>query len=292
VLIPVHLLLMGYLADECRFRQRAKAWLVPIAWMLLGSLCYVLVYLQTHKGVVSASPFLAIRADLEFAKVFFATAAGTGTEDSHDLPIQGFPIRLLCVVAVGCAATLWGARRERGSWKVPLAALLLVLLDNLPIALSNRSTWMGLPMMHQTRFGYEEWHLLAVLAAIWCKRTGVENALAVRRKVAWGMGFALVLAYGAVGASYVKSGRHHRISLLRIMDQSHRYLDNLRTGIAPLGDGTPVFQNDRVPSYLSLFRITPDTRTLLPLFLPHARFDDTAVPRYMVLGDGRIVRAP
>ncbi|WP_147292888.1 hypothetical protein [Dyella psychrodurans] len=290
VLIPVHLVLVGYLSDEHRFRSHAKAWLTPVAWMLLGALGYALGYLWIHRGAASSPPLQAIRADLEFAKVFFATASGMGAEDAHDVPEHGLSLRLLCVLFAGCVAVLWSAIRRRGSWKVLLAALLVVMLDFLPITLSNRGTWIGLRIMHQTRYGYEELHMFALLAGIWCTQVSAGVVLGVHRKVAWGLGFALVLAYAAVNIGYVRSGRQQPLGLLWMMDQSHHYLGNVRAGTAQLSGGMPVFQNDRVPHYLSLFWITPDTRTLLPLFLPHAKFDDTAVPRYTVLQDGRIVQ--
>jgi hypothetical protein len=43
-----------------------------------------------------------------------------------------------------------------------------------------------------------------------------------------------------------------------------------------------------VPRYLTIFGLTPDTRTLLPLFMQDVRFDSNASPRYRVSQAGFI----
>lgn len=289
VLIPIHMLLVGYLADERYFRLNAKKFLSPPVLLLLGSAVYVAGYLALNGNSVKSTPLQAIRADLEFAKVFFATASGAGIEDFHDVPTHGMSLRLLCLILVGGAVVVWGIWRRADSWKVLLAGFLILMLDYLPIALSNRATWSGLLVMHQSRFGYEELHLFALLAGIWSVRVGIASAEGGYRRTVWLIGFALVLVYAGTNISYVRWGRQHPIGALWVMEQSHQYLGNLRGGLAQISDDTPVFENDRVPHYLSLFWTTPDTRSLLPLFLPRARFSDTASPRYQVQQDGHIV---
>jgi hypothetical protein len=290
VLIPVHMALIGYLGNERDFRVNARRWLTPPFLLLLGSSVYVLGYMLLNKGAVQSSPFQAIRADVEFVKAFFATASAISTEDVHDVPTYGMSLRLLCLIVAGSLVLGWSVRRGQGSWKVVLAAIFIVFLDDAPIVLSNRGSWIGFLVTHQARFGYEELHLLALLMGIWCYRIGIVGAMALHRRMAWSLGFGLMMVYAAVNVCYVQWGRQHPLGLLWDMDQSRVYLRNLRAGLAQEAGDCPAFENDQTPHYLSLFRITPDTRTLLPLFLAQPKFDDMALPRCEVTQGGEVVR--
>jgi hypothetical protein len=290
VLIPVHMLLLGYLSDENRFRTNARTFLAPPLWALLGSVLFAMVYLLFNKGTVGSSPLAAIRVDVEFAKTFFAAASGVATEDIGDVPEHGISPRLFCLIAMWGAAFLFSIWRGQGSWRVLLAMPCIVMLDYLPIVLPGRRSWMGLILAHQSRFGYEELHLLALLLGIWCSRIAIPSVIGAQRKAVWALGYALLIAYMAINLSYIRAGRHHPNGLLWVMNSSHNYLKNVRAGVAQIPGATPTFENDKVPRYLSVFWTTPDTRTMLPLFLPLARFDDTASPRYRVLQDGHIVQ--
>jgi hypothetical protein len=288
----MHMLVIGYLSDEVRFRTQLRKTVWPPVLFALGSAAFILVYLHMLPASVQTALPLAIRADLEFVKVLFAGATGLGTEAIHDVPIHGFSPRLIAIFLLGCAMFVWSFWRGRGSWKVLVAMLLVLLFDYLPIAVSNRIAWFGLGMPHQYRFHYEELQLVALFVGMWLARVAIAPVSDQRRKITWLIGFSLVLVYAGISSLNLRMSRHQPLSWPWAMDQSHIYLAHLREGLAHITDTSPVFENDKLPPYLSVYGITPDTRTLLPLFVPDVRFDDTASPRYKVLQDGRIERIP
>lgn len=290
VFIPMHMLVIGYLSDEARFRAQLRRVIWPPVLFALGSAVFVLAYLHFMPPGVHASPSQAIRADMEFMKVLFSGATGLSVELVHDVPIHGMSSRLAGVVLLGCAAATWSFWRGRGSWKILVAMLVVVLLDNLPIAMSNRVALFGLSIAHQYRFPYEELQLLVLFAGLWCARVALPDASEVRRRAAWLAGFLVVLIYAGVNAHSERDNRQYPMGTLWIMNQSHVYLRHLRRGLTQVTEPSPIFQNDKLPQYLAFYGRTPDTRTLLPLFIPDVRFDDHAKPRFEVLQNGRIER--
>lgn len=288
VFIPLHMLVIGYLSDEAQFRAQLRKVAWPPMLFALGSAAFVLAYLHFVPPSVRAGTPEAIRADLEFAKVLFAGATGLGVDAIHDVPEHGMSLRLAAVLLLGCVALTWSLWRGRRSWMILVAMLLVVLLDNLPIAMSNRVAWFGLMITHQYRFHYEELQLLALFAGLWVARVPITPSSEFRRRGAWLAGFALVAIYAGVNAYNVRESRHQPLGSLWMMDQSHIYLRHLRSGLAQIEGPSPVFENGKLPRYLTLFGITPDTRTLLPLFIPDVRFDDSASPHYKVLQDGHV----
>lgn len=288
VFIPVHMLVIGYLGDEARFRGQFRKVAWPPMLFVLGSAAFILAYLQFIPPSVRAGVPQTIRADLEFVKVLFAGAIGLGVDTVHDVPMHGMSLRLAGVLLLGGVAVIWSLWRGRRSWVILVAMFSVVLLDNLPIAMSNRVAWFGLAITHQYRFHYEELQVLALFAGLWVARVGVTPSSEVRRRGAWLAGFLLVAIYAGVNAYNVRACRHQPLSPLWMMNQSHIYLRHLRRGLNQVVEPSPVFENDKLPRYLTLFEITPDTRTLLPLFIPDVRFDDSASPRYKVLPDGHV----
>lgn len=288
VFIPVHMLAIGYLSDETRFRARLRKVAWPPMLFALGSAAFILAYLHFMPTSARTGMPEAIRADLEFVKVLFAGATGLAIDTIHDVPVHGMSLRLAGVLLLGCMAAVWSLWRGQRSWTILVAMLLVVLLDNLPIAMSNRVARFGLMITHQYRFHYEELQLLALFAGLWIARVGITLSSEFCRRGAWLAGLVLVAIYAGVNAYNVQECRHQPLTLLWMMDQSHIYLRHLRRGLAQVAEPSPVFENDKLPRYLTLFEITPDTRTLLPLFIPDARFDDSVRPRYKVLPDGHV----
>ncbi len=288
VLIPVHMFVIAYLSDEARFRHGFRKFVLPPFMLLFGSFAYVLGYLFFNPSSVKTLPLLVARADLEFVKVFFAAVFGLSAQFIHDVPEHGMSIRLLCTVLVVIAAILWSVWHGQGAWKVPLAALFVLMLDYLPIVLSGRIAFFGLVFPHQYRYFYEDLQIIVLFAGIWAVRMGMAKSGIAHRK--WFVVYALVLVYAGVNINYLRAGRHQSETYLWVMEKSHRYLANIRAGANGFGGKAIVFENDRVPGYLSIFRITSDTRTLLPLFMPGVRFDDKGSPRYRVLDDGRFAQ--
>jgi hypothetical protein len=293
VLIPLHMFVVGYLGDEARFRSRITrtAWLP--AMLLCGSLAYVLIYLHAHPSSMQTSPAHAMRADLEFVKVLLAAVPALGVEAAHDVPVHGMSIRLAVLLLLGCTLFVYSIWRRDGSWKILFVLLLVLLIDDLPIALSNRiSRYQQLIVPHLYRFGYEELHMVALLLGLWWARITVTYKAARDRQIAWLAGFALVLLYAGLNTLNLRASQRQGLSSLWIAEYSRNYMHHLRHDLAQIPERSSTFENDTVPGYLSLFRITPDMQTLLPLFESGARFVNTTEAQYKVLPDGHIVRVP
>lgn len=290
IFIPLHMLLVGYLSDERLFRSRIRRFLIPPLCGLFLAFVYAASYLLLNRGSAHVALLPAVFADQEFAKTFFVTAFGFGTEDTPDTLMHGTSLRSLCLTVLFGGALLVSLWRGGGSWKIVLAAVALVMLDSLPVALSSRYIRLLPTVVHQSRYSYEELQLLALLVGIWCKRMGLAELSGIGSRRAWSLGFVLVLAYAVTNVSYERVGLRTPYGPLSTSDNSHRYLSNLRSGVAQIRGEAPVFQNDKVPGYISLLQSIPDTRTLLPLLLPNVKFDDKANPRFTVLQDGRVIR--
>lgn len=290
VFIPLHMLVAGALVHGRCFVRRPWRLAWPPLGLALGSAAYVLVYLLLHPASAQATLAVALRGDLEFAKVLFTGALGLGAEGWHDVPAHGASWVLVLQLATALAMVVWSLRRGGGGWLAVLALLLVVMLDNLPIALSNRVAIFGLMSPHQYRFGYEELHLVVLFVGIWWARTVPVPASALRGRVAWATGFVFLLVFAVLQVADLRASRHARWSSLWLQARSHAYLQQLRHGLATIAQPDPRFDNASTPGYLSIFRGTPDLRTLLPLFQAGVRFDDGAGPRYRVQPDGRVVR--
>jgi hypothetical protein len=290
VLIPLHMLVIGYLSDEARFRAQFRKVVWPPLLFALGSAAFILAYLVFMPASALAPLPLALRADLEFVKVLFFGTAGLGAESVHDVPIYGMSYGLAVLLLLGCAMFAVSFWRGRGSWKVLAGMLAVLLLDYLPIAVSKEVVVLGLGLPHNYRDYYEEIHIVALFSGLWFARIVAAQPSLPYRKTYWLIGCLLVMIYAVLNAFNVQQSRLKPLNLLWMMDHSHGYLKNLRKGLANIKNSAPVFENDLLPRYLSIFGITPDTRTLLPLFLPDVRFDDTAHPRNKVTPDGRVIR--
>jgi len=288
VFIPLHMLIVGYLSDEARFRSQLKKVAWPPMLFAVGSAAFILAYLYFLPGSVQTPLPQALRGDLEFVKVLLTGALGFGIEAVNDIPIHGFSLHLAALLLLGIVMLGVSIRRGRGSWQILLAMVLLPFFDYLPIALSNRIDWLGLGIAHQYRFHYEELHLLVLLAGLWCSRVAHAPSSDGRRKAAWSIGFSVMVIYAGFNAMHVRESRQKAMNLLWVMNQSHGYLRHLREGLAHVTEPSPVFEVNEVPRYLTIFGLTPDTRTVLPLFRLGVRFDDEASPRYRVRHNGSV----
>ncbi len=292
VLIPLHMLVIGYLSDEERFRSQLRKAVWPPLLFAVGSAAFIFAYLFFLPPSARAPLPMAIRADLEFMKVLWIGLTGLGTEGFHDIPIYGMSYDLAVLLLFGCAISgvcLW---QKRGTWKVLVGMLALLSLDYFPIALSNRTVVFGMAPAHNYRFHYEELHIVVLFVGLWLARIAVARPSLRYRQASWLTGVVLLVIYSALNVHNIQQSRRTPLYLLWCMDHSHGYLKNLREGLASMQAPPPAFENNVLPRYLSLFGMTPDTHALLPLFLPDVRFDDAAHPRNEVTPEGHVVRIP
>jgi hypothetical protein len=288
VLIPFHMLAVGFLSDERRFRERFIQSISPLVPLFLASLIYVAAYLFFLPQSVGHKPVLTLRTELEFLRILYAAGMGLSTEAIHDVPFGELSIAQMVALCAWIVMLLWTAKSGRGGWKIVLAMALVPLVDNLPIALSNRVTLYGM-VTHQYRYQYEELHVLAMLAGLWFARETTFHLGNLRGRAIWLCGFLATLMYAWLNHADVQASRAQFPSSLWFLDQSHGYMRNLRAGLASVKEQSPLFENDDLPRYLIICRITPDSQAMLPLFLPKVRFTYAAGPHFAVTPSGNVV---
>lgn len=328
VFIPVHMFLIGWLANRGAFHPRPwKAAALP-ALLLCVAGVYTLLYFhfqpigkldaveqlravqanidyQKMDGASVAkleemsrmSPaklrlsFLkaSARSELEFLKVIAGASIGLSIDGVRDIPFNGYSKRLMMILL------LYGSLYAFSLWRIPgcvwimVSLPLILLLDFLPIALSTRGTFFGETLTtHQYRFYYEEWHLVVLFAGLWCRQLYAAFPSLTSNRITWHVAFALVLAYGALNISNLRASAKTQWTDLWFMESSHGYMNNLRESLKKITEPNPSFQNSNVPGYMSFFKHVTETRVLVPLFRPDARFDSTPA-RYTVDDAGNVL---
>lgn len=327
VFIPVHMFLIGWLANRSAFLPRPwKAAALP-ALLLCVAGVYTLLYFHLQptgrldaveqlravqananyqkmngasaeklREMSQLSPvdlrlhFLkaSARSDLEFLKVMAGASMGLSIDGARDIPFNGYSKRLIMMLL------LYGGLYIFSLWRIPGSAWIMVLLplvlliDFLPIALSTRGTFFGESITHQYRFYYEEWHLVVLFAGLWCRQLYAAFPSLGLSRIAWNVTFALVLAYGVLNISNLRASAKTPWTALSFMEFSHNYMSNLRGGLEKITESNPSFQNSNVPGHMSFFKLVTETRVLVPLFRPDARFD-SAPARYTVDDAGNVL---
>ncbi|RDI99451.1 hypothetical protein DVT68_00895 [Dyella solisilvae] len=325
VLIPVHMLVFGWLTRERPWGRDALRLAAPPLALLCVSALYVVLYIRLNqpgladqviqirslKMAVLAQYInqpaeleklramrplllrwhlflLSCRTELEFLKQMLGAVTGLSSEGNRDLPLGGLGPRgwlALCLAGAFASFSVWKFPR---TWVVLLGLPLVLALDFAPIAFSSRGTLLGFQTAHFERFLYEEWHIVALFAVAWWHCVLSTNPEFKNGRLAWSAALAGVAAYGVINAVNLHATGHSQWSMLWFMNQSHDYAHNLRAGLSSIDESRPSFVNSDVPKCMSLLQLVKDTRTLLPLYRPDARFDapDAA---YRVAPDGRIV---
>lgn len=326
VLIPVHMLVFGWLMRERVWgRNSWKLAAPPLALLGLSGL-YVALYIWLHPaglldevaqlrsvqmtalaqyGNESAAlsrllvmdPWqlrwhlwiLSCQTELEFLKQLAGAGLGLASEGPRDMPFGALSLRgwtALLFTGTFYALSLW---RFPGTWKALLALPLLLGLDFAPIAFSNRGTIMGMHTAHSERFLYEELHVVALFAMAWWAKVLAAKPSFRDSRPLWAAAFACLVVYGGINVSNLRSSASTPWNTLWFMQLGHDYAHNLRRGLQRIHEPQPSFANSEIPGYMSVFGLMRDTRTLLPLFLQNARFDQPS-PDYEVTQDGHVVR--
>jgi hypothetical protein len=292
IFIPMHMLVIGYLCDELKFRKKLKQVAWPPVIFAFGSILFVIAYLYFFPQKEHTPIPLAIRVDAEFVKVLLSGATGLAIVSVHDVPINGLSIRLFLVLAIFLTMFAWSFIRGNASYQILLAMLLVLFVDFLPIAISARIEQFGLNLPRAYRFYYEELHLIVFFVGLWFARIANPSLSGQRKKILWITGFLLMAAYAGINAVGVRQSRMKPMSYLWTMNESHMYLRHLRHGLAGINEASPIFENDQLPRYMTGLLPILDTKRVLPLFVPDVRSDDTTLPRFKVEEDGHIVCLP
>lgn len=290
VLIPVYMLVTGFLVAPATFRATpVRAAALP-ALLLAIALAYTAAYTLLLPDRLHPGPALMLSTYWTLLKAFFAALLGVTAIDVPHASQQPFLGLSWAAGAFWLGLVALSLRLAPGTWKVWLAMLLVLSLDFLPLITSDRTVWFGDLVPYSYRYHFETVYLAALFAGLICAATIRERLQRGKSFRSAGLAMVVVAAYACLNVTALD----HAVSRSFEFDISrkcHDYMRNLRQGLAGVGDA-PVFRDSEVPGYMSIL-VGPDRASeLVPLFLPAARFDASASQYYEVLGDGQVVRRP
>ena len=288
VLVPVYMLVVGYLAEPARFREKPLA-----AAALPGALLIVsLVFTAVFKYLSPPEPFApTVAAILHIEGQFLGALAGgllglvvDNVQDLGSAYVLRQQYATLAVLLVMLAATL---RAAPGTWKLWLALLGVLALDYLPLSTSNRYLF-GPSIPYSYRYHFEAVYLVALFAGLFCAQIfrDRENAPAsVRARL---LPLAIVVVYLGINIASLAIARERQWEFQHEIT-CHEYMSKLQEGLRRIEEPNPTFADSKVPWQMSGLARRVRTKDLVPLFIPAARFTDAGEARYQVLLSGEVV---
>lgn len=286
-LIPGYLVMLGICVDGRKVMQMPIRYLWIPGALLAVAVIYVLLYLCFMPLQTTAAPYSIVRGEWEFLRVL---AGGLiGVLFTSPVAAQAEEAWKWWLVAIAWVAAFIASIRfaPRTFW-VWIAMIICILMDYLPIAISSRIAIFGLNVPYWYRYHFETVYLVAVFAAVLLaeiRRATPARPFLQMASVWSGMLFACIYAVVQVIALV----HAHSVDLeLRMYACAHDYLHNLRKGLSPIADPMTSFEDTEVPGCMSLFKFVPNTNTLLPLFVPNARFGVREGSRYRVDSNGHV----
>lgn len=292
VLIPVYMIVAGFLAAPDRFRAMPLRTAAIPAVLLALAFAYTVAYTLLLPPRVHPGVELMLASHWTLLKAFFGALLGATAKDVAHASQQPFIGMLQAAGIFWLCLFITSLRLAPGTWKLWLLTLLMVTLDFLPLITSDRVFWFGQIVPYSYRYHFETVYLVALFAGFIC-------AAAIRERLRSGKEFqspalaAVVVAlYAGLNVAALGYARSNSVEF-EISRNAHVYMGNLREGLArQVKEPQPKFRDTAVPGYMSIL-VGPDRSSqLVPLFLPDARFDPVANPYYEVLDTGEVVRRP
>lgn len=291
VLIPVYMLVVGFLAVPGRFRrgmaEAVRAAALPSV-LLAIAIAFVIVYMMMLPPQMRPGIALTLSVEWTVIKAFMAALLGVTAYQVENVEGPTHVALLWVAGAFWLSMLLLSLRLAPRVWLVWVGMLFVVALDFLPLTTSNR-TFFGLLSAYSYRYHFETVYLVAIFCGLIC--AGVTAAWRERGKSlrSPALAIAIVAAYAGTNLVAVAMARAGSLEF-DISRQAHAYMGNLREGLGGIGEPAPVFRDSSVPWYMSIL-VGPDwTRQIVPLFIPDARFDPAAQEYYLVLEDGKVVK--
>jgi hypothetical protein len=290
VLIPVYMLVVGYLAEPVRFREKPVAVpALPVA-LLVVSLLVTAVF----KYLSPPEPFpptikIILHMEGQFLSALGGGLLGMVVDKVPDLG-SAYVVRqqyaTLGILFVMIVATL---RASPGTWKLWIALFGVLALDYLPLSASNRYLF-GPVIPYSYRYHFESVYLVALFAGLFCVqilRDRKSPPGPIRTRV---LPFAIVVVYLSANVASLAIARENEWEFRREI-KCHDYMNNLQEGLGRIEEPSPTFvdSDSRVPWQMGDLAGRVRIRDLVPLFIPAARFTSANEARYQVLPSGEVV---
>lgn len=286
-LIPLHALAFAACAAPTELRARPLRFAGPA--LLAGAACAALsLGLAARTAGPPLSLDFVVATELAFLKMLASGALGVLLAPEYSGGSFDPNVRLAWVVALWGSLvgfSVWRARETALLW---LALLAVLAVDYLPLALSDRVVVFGPVITRQYRFHYEELHLVVLFLGLICARAFRAPTQAGTKRVRV-LGLAVAAAFVVLTPASLWL-QEERSSTLGVHRRARLYLRNVRAGLAAIEEAEPRFRNGPLPPTLSGFSGGSDTRALIHLFEPRARFTPGEGPVYEVWFDGQVVR--
>lgn len=288
VLIPVYLLVVGYLAAPARFREKPfRVSALPLA-LLVVSLIFTAVF--EHFAPAEAFPATlrtVLRVDGHFLSALGRGLLGFVVENPQDTGSAYVLQQLWATLAVLLALVVATLRASPGVWKLWIGLFAVLALDYLPLATSNRYLFGG-SMLNSNRYHFETVYLVAVFAGLFCARIRQDRERPREFSGKNVLAIAIVVVYLGINVASLAIARKTQWELRQEL-VCHDYMANLRAGLGSVTDPHPTFVDSKVPWQMGTLLGRFHAKDVVPLLIPGARFTSANEARYLVLESGEVI---
>lgn len=288
VLLPVYMLVFGLLGKWDRFRENPVRAALPACVLLLASIVYVVVFTQINTLAWRPTPLQTVVAELRFIRTLAVAIWGVVIDRPNQAGVYTPWINGL-TAAAWIGLVTGSIYLARGSWKIWAALLFVLALGYLPISLTDRIGIFGDKIPYQYRMHFEQLYPMVLFAGLIWTRIAKSGRIRPGRRHLRGAGMAAVVIYCGLNlAGLMIATRRSSYDVLHFHRLAHDYMRNLRRGLAQIDEPSPEFESTPVPRYMSQYQLITETRQLLPLFVPQARFDPAGERRHVVDINGNV----
>lgn len=291
VLVPVYMLVFGYLSEPARFHDKPVANAsLPAALLAVSAVFTVAFKYLSPPQLYTPGIGNVVHIEWQFLTALSSGLIGLMVDNVKDLGsayvVQQHCATLIVVLAL-LAVTLWASPR---TWKLWIAMLGVLVLDYLPVSTSSRFLF-GALAPYSYRYHFEPVYLIALFAGLFCLQISQDRKGLQGTTFAKVLPAAVVVIYLGVNIASLAHARENSVAIANSR-RAHGYMGNLQDGMARIQEPDPTFADSEVPRYMHIM-VGPDrTAQIVPLFIPGARFTSAGDARYQVSNSGEVVVLP
>lgn len=289
VLIPVYLLVIGYLSEPARFRGRlASAAALPAA-LLVVSVLFTIAFKYLSPPQLYPPEFSqVVHFEWRFLNALGSGVMGLVIDNVKDLG-KAYVIRQqVATGGIVLALLAISLRLSPATWKIWLAMLGVLALDYLPVSTSSRILFGDL-VPYSYRYHFEAVYLLAIFAGLICMQIGKDWQPSPSTTLARLLPVSVVVVYLGVNIISLTFAARNSETMVHSRD-AHIYMGNMQEGLGRITEPNPTFVDSRVPWFMHVLVGPKRTEEIVPLFIPGARFTDADQARYQIAIDGKVVQ--